>query len=391
MPSGWDDDPLVASWTGYGPLPGDRTADACVIGLGASGLAAVEALLDRGLSVVGVDGGRVACGAAGRNGGFLVGGAAAFLHDAIEQWGADAAVGLYRATLTELERLADVLGPEVIRPTGSIRLAGLPGAPIDEAEERDQAAEVADCAANLAAMRAHGIAAEEYNGELGHGLFVPDDAAINPAVRALTIAASLRGRADLYEHTVVRSIENGKVTNITKVTTSHGTVSAPVVIVAVDGRLDVLVPKLAPTVRTARLQMLRTAPIARRLPCPVYSRWGYDFAQSDASGRLFIGGGRDKFVDEEWTTEAEPTQPVQDYIEQTAARFAGVSVSVEQRWAASVGYTDDGRAVVTEVAPGIAACGGYSGTGNLVGPVAARAAVALAIDRTPPPSYFLSA
>ena len=29
-----------------------------------------------------------------------------------------------------------------------------------------------------------------------------------------------------------------------------------------------------------------------------------------------------------------------------------------------------------EVAPGVVACGGYSGTGNLVGPIAARAAVA---------------
>ncbi len=257
--------------------------------------------------------------------------------------------------------------------------------PIDEAEERDRAAEVADCAANLAAMRAHGIAVEEYDGELGRGLFVPDDAAINPAVRALTYRGGVaRTGLSCTNTRQCASVESGQVT------TSHGTVSAPVIIVAVDGRLDVLVPQLARTVRTARLQMLRTAPIARRLPCPVYSRWGYDFAQSDARGRLFIGGGRDQFVDDEWTTEADPTRPVQNYIEQTAARFAGVPVAVEQRWAASVGYTDDGRAVVTEVAPGVAACGGYSGTGNLVGPVAARAAVALAIDGTPPPSYFLS-
>jgi gamma-glutamylputrescine oxidase len=39
---------------------------------------------------------------------------------------------------------------------------------------------------------------------------------------------------------------------------------------------------------------------------------------------------------------------------------------------------------------GVVACGGYSGTGNLVGPIAARAAVALALDGAPPPSYFSS-
>jgi glycine/D-amino acid oxidase-like deaminating enzyme len=40
------------------------------------------------------------------------------------------------------------------------------------------------------------------------------------------------------------------------------------------------------------------------------------------------------------------------------------------------------------VADGVVAIGGYNGTGNLVGPVAARAAVALALDGTPPPPYF---
>jgi hypothetical protein len=38
----------------------------------------------------------------------------------------------------------------------------------------------------------------------------------------------------------------------------------------------------------------------------------------------------------------------------------------------------------------VVACGGYSGTGNLVGPVAARAAVALALDGIEPPAYFTS-
>jgi gamma-glutamylputrescine oxidase len=40
------------------------------------------------------------------------------------------------------------------------------------------------------------------------------------------------------------------------------------------------------------------------------------------------------------------------------------------------------------VAPGVIAIGGYNGTGNLVGPVAARAAVAYAIDGTVPPPFF---
>jgi glycine/D-amino acid oxidase-like deaminating enzyme len=48
----------------------------------------------------------------------------------------------------------------------------------------------------------------------------------------------------------------------------------------------------------------------------------------------------------------------------------------------------DGRALVTRVADGVVACGGYSGTGNLVGPVAARAGVALLLDDVAPPGCF---
>ncbi|MEV0948616.1 FAD-dependent oxidoreductase [Rhodococcus sp. NPDC049939] len=378
----WDDDPVVALWEGLPRLEQTVTADACVVGLGGSGLAAIDELVGLGLRVVGLDGGRVAAGAAGRNGGFLLGGPSAFLHSAVETWGAPA-VELYRATLAELDYLATVLGPDVIARTGSIRLAGLPGAPRDAAEAHDRAAEEADCTALAAALRDNGIRVEHYDGELGTGLFLPDDAAMNPSRRALELAALLRHSAELYEHSNVRHIESGRVV------TDHGTVHAPAIIVAVDGRLEQVLPELRGRVRTARLQMLATAEgLPRRLPCPVYGRWGYDYAQQAADGRLFVGGGRDLFADAEWTTDTSPTAAVQHYIEHVAERMAGRPVDVFRRWAASVGYTDDGRPLCTETRPGVIAVGGYNGTGNLVGAVAARAAVALALDRTPPPAYL---
>ena len=375
MTVGWDADPLVQQWPGLPPLVGDARADACVVGLGASGLAAVEALVTRGLSVIGVDGGRVAAGAAGRNGGFLLGGPAPFLHDAIEAWG-HTAIELYRETLAEIDTLESTLPPGVLRRTGSIRLAGLPG--------EDDDAEVADCASHAAALRAHGIAVEDYDGELGRGIFLPDDAAVNPAVRALSIAARLEHRAALHEHTRVSRIVAGEVS------TALGMVRAPVIIVAIDGRLEQLVPRLAGRVRTARLQMLATAPLAPRLTCPVYGRWGYDYAQQGVDGRLYVGGGRDRFVEAEWTDSTRPTAPVQDWITHVADRMAGAPVTVEGRWAASVGFTPDGRALCVQVDDGVVAIGGYSGTGNLVGPVAARAAVALAVNGVEPPSYLAS-
>ncbi len=378
---GWDADPAVERWPGLPPLDRDVRADACVVGLGASGLAAVSALVQRGCTVVGVDAGRVAAGAAGRNGGFLIGGPALFLHDAIGRWGA-CAVDLYHETLAELDRLATTLGPDVVRRVGSIRLAGLPGSPTSDAEAADRAAELADCQAQAAVLQAHGIAVEDYCGPLGRGLYLPDDAAVNPAARAIGIASSLVGGARLHERTRVAGLRAGRVD------TEHGSVCADVVVVAVDGGLEGVLPSLAGRVRTARLQMLATAPAPARLPCPVYGRWGYDYGQQLADGRLFVGGGRDRFAAQEWTTESRPTTDVQRHIERVAERLGDRPVEVTHRWAASVGFTPDARPLCTLVDNGVVAVGGYNGTGNLVGPVAARAAVALACDGIAPPPYF---
>jgi glycine/D-amino acid oxidase-like deaminating enzyme len=382
---GWDADPVVAARRALPALHSDLAADVCVVGLGGSGLAAVGEGLRRGLSVVALDAGRVASGAAGRNGGFLLGGPAIAVHHAGVSWGLDAALAMYRETLDEIRALAELLGPDVIRGVGSIRLAGLPGDPEDAAEEADRRAELADCAEQIRVLREHGIAVEPYHGPLGQGLYLPDDAAMNPARRALGLADIYGVSARLYEESPVTAIETGRVV------TEGGSVAAGLIVVAVDGKLEVVLPELAGRVRTSRLQMLSTAPVpGARLPCPVYGRWGYDYAQQDASGRLFVGGGRDHFEQDEWTTEIKPTAGVQGWIERVAERFAGGPVEVTHRWGASVGYTPDSRPIVTEVRPGVVACGGYNGTGNLVGPIAARAAVALGMDGTRPADYFAS-
>jgi gamma-glutamylputrescine oxidase len=383
---GWDVDPVVAAWPGLPMLESAVTADVCVVGLGGSGLAAVGEVLGRGLSVVGVDAGRVAAGAAGRNGGFLLGGPAIGVHHAATGWGLELALELYAQSLDEIRALIELLGPDVIRRVGSIRLAGLPGEPSNSAEALDRERELADCREQLRMLTSHGIAAEWYSGSLGEGLFLPDDAAMNPARRALGLASLYRGEAQLFENSPVVSLETGLVR------TSAGSVSAGLVVVAVDGKLELVLPELAGRVRTTRLQMLATSPVAAdRLPCPVYGRWGYDYAQQDEAGRLYIGGGRDQDMAAEWTTDTCPTPVVQGWIERIAPRFAGTgSVTVTHRWAASAGYTDDGRPVVAEVRPGVVACGGYNGTGNLVGPIAGRAAVALGLDGARPGAYFAS-
>jgi glycine/D-amino acid oxidase-like deaminating enzyme len=380
---GWDDDPALPEWRGFGPLVGRVTADACVIGLGGSGLAAIEDLADRGLSVIGLDAGRVAAAAAGRNGGFLSCGGAMSLSSPDAPVSLDLRAELYRETLAEQRRLADRLGPGVVRQVGSLSLAGLPGEPIDDNEEQAARVQLVELKAEQEALASIGVAVEAYDGRLGQGFFNPDDALMNPVRRAFGLASTLPSGAQLHEHSPVTTVEAGLVT------TPRGSVRADLIIVAIDGKLELLLPQLAPMVRTMRLQMVATRPIAAdRLPCGVDFRAGYEWAQQDPSGRLFIGGGRDHFLEDETTYEDDPTPQVQRWIDSAAARVAGEPVSVTHRWAASVGYTEDRRALCVPVDEGVVACGGYSGSGNLVGPIAARAAVGLLVDNVAPPGYL---
>ena len=82
---------------------------------------------------------------------------------------------------------------------------------------------------------------------------------------------------------------------------------------------------------------------------------------------------------------------VQDWIEGQASGLVGRPVTVTHRWAATAGYTDDGLPVVARPRTGVVACGGYCGTGNVVGMLAAKAALRWGLDGTPPPVWFTSA
>lgn len=354
-------------------LAGETRVDVCVIGLGGSGLTAIHALLDSGLDVVGLDAGPVAGGAAGRNGGLLLAGLAPFFHDAAGALGAPRATALHRATMDEQKRVATASAPHV-RRTGSLRIAA------DEAE-------AADCDAQLDAMRAANLPVERYEGPWGRGLLFPTDLAFDPLGRAQGLATDACARgARLFERSP--AVEVGA----DSVRTERGTVRADRVIVATDGGLARLLPELAPRVRTARLQMLGTAPARDvELAVPMYLRHGYEYAQQLPGGEIALGGFRDHREDEEWTDATEPTGAIQGLLDDFLRERIGTAAAVTHRWAASVGYVDGPLPVVEELERGVFALGGYSGTGNLVGALAGRAAAEWAARAPGPFTELFSA
>jgi glycine/D-amino acid oxidase-like deaminating enzyme len=138
--------------------------------------------------------------------------------------------------------------------------------------------------------------------------------------------------------------------------------------------------------------MLATAPDPRvTIAQPVYYRYGYDYWQQLPNGSIALGGSRDRYPDQEWGHDAGPTATVQAAMEATLRTVVKSTAPVTHRWAASVGYRlDDVRPLVQEITPRLWVCGGYSGTGNLVGAICAqRIAQAIVYQSRVPLRYWM--
>ncbi len=353
----WDPDGALA----LPRLRGDLAADVCVIGLGGSGLTAVLRLRERGLRVVGLDAGPVAGGAAGRNGGLLLAGTAAPYHRAVRALGRERARALYRRTAREIGAVLEAAPGTGSRP-GSLRIAA-------------SAEELADGVAQRRAMRADRLPVEPYEGPEGRGLLFPEDGAVDPLRRCRALArAAVREGADLYDRSPVTSVDAPDDRSARVVRTPHGRVRCRQAIVAIDGGLARLLPELAGTVRTVRLQMLATAPTDRpALPRPVYYRYGFEYWRRTPDGRIALGGFRDVGGAGESTDDPTPGDVVQERLTRFLREHLRVEAPVTHRWAASVGFGPGTLPFVGEVRPRVWATGGYDGTGNLIGAVAGRA------------------
>jgi glycine/D-amino acid oxidase-like deaminating enzyme len=318
--------------------------------------------------VIGLDAGPVAGGAAGRNGGFLLAGGALFHHDAVAAWGHERALGIYRESLAEMDRLEAELGPQIIRRVGSFRIPA-------SAEEEE------DIARQMDQMRRDGIPIEPREGPSGTGVYVPGDGSDQPHERCRLLATRVtRDGARLHCGSPAVELAGDQVT------TPDGAVRCKAVVVCVDGNLESVLPELGGRVRSSRLQMLATAPIAPgTIPYPHYDNYGYEYWQQLPDGSVALGGGRGTYAAAEWGRPAETSEPVQDLLDRLLRERVGVDAPVTHRWAGVISYTDDRLPIFEEVRPGVFAVGGFSGHGNVLGSAAGRAAVAIALGAPPPP------
>lgn len=197
------------------------------------------------------------------------------------------------------------------------------------------------------------------------GLFHPPDGALDQGawVRRLAALAHEAGAA-IAEETRALALAG------TSVETDRGRVDADAVVVGTDGYGGGLVPELDAAITPARGQVVATEPLPNRvLECPVYSRWGYDYVQQRADGRIVAGGRRDTDLEREATRTEETTDTVQDALGQLLRELLTDVPPITHRWAGIMGFTEDYLPLVGELPerPGVWVSAGYSGHGNVMG------------------------
>lgn len=125
--------------------------------------------------------------------------------------------------------------PGITNQCGSLRIAA--------SEE-----EIKDCRVQFEMMKEDGFPVEWYKGSEGEGLLIPTDGTFNPMERCRALAnIVMKLGARLYCQTKALDVSG------TQVTTANGVINCRRVIVAVDGKLEEILPELKHRVRTTRL------------------------------------------------------------------------------------------------------------------------------------------
>ncbi len=284
----------------FAPLTDDVAADVGIIGGGYTGLSCALHLAERGYAVVLLEAERVGWGASGRNGGQLSGGQRKD-QDALEQHlGKDLAQQLWELGEASKRLVKNLIAHHAIAcdlKPGILNAGHKPALAEDlqryaEKLRRDYRYDAAEPVSS-AEMRAM-VGSEDF-----HGGYIDRDAAhLHPLNFALGLARAANGAgARLYEAT--RATGYNRQSPFTVQTAGGGRLRCRQLVLACNGYLDTLEPRLAGRIMPINNYVLATAPLtearARALirddVAVADSRFVINYFRLSADRRLLFGGG----------------------------------------------------------------------------------------------------
>ncbi len=356
----------------FAPLRGEARADVCVIGGGYTGLSAALHLAERGLSVVLLEAHRMGFGASGRNGGQVGSGQRLDQDDLERMVGPGDARRMWDMAEEAKALVRDLIARHGIPVTfhPGIAHACRSDREVDHARRyadklrRDygyEAIEPLDRDAIRALIGSRAFA----GGELDHGA-----GHLHPLNYALGLAQAAAGAGvRLHENSVVSRIEPG-VQPV--VHTAEGHVRASHVIIAANGYLGSLEPKVAARVMPINNFIVATEPLGDRakdvLARPVAvadTRFVVNYWRLSEDNRLLFGGGESygyRFPDIVKTVR----KPMLEIYPQLA------DARIDYAWGGTLAITVNRMPCFLRVAPNILSASGYSGHGVAMATMAGK-------------------
>ncbi len=284
-------------------LLGEVTCDVCVIGGGFTGLSAALHLAERGYGVVLLEARRIGWGASGRNGGQLGSGQRQSQSELERLVGAEQARALWdlaeeaNATVKQRIRRHDI--PCDLK-SGALHVAYKPG----------DAAVLAAQAENLRARydypQIRAVPRDEVAAMLGTGIYHGgslDSGAghLHPLNYALGLArAALQAGVRIFEDSPVSRIENGAQSGAqVGATTAGGRVRAQYLVLACNGYLEGLEPRIAGKIMPINNYILATEPLGEARARDIIrddvavsdTKFVIDYYRLSTDKRLLFGGG----------------------------------------------------------------------------------------------------
>lgn len=390
-------DPGPAAWTRLlpdpapaTPLEGKTTADWLVIGAGFAGLAAARRLsqIDPTGRIIVLEAARIGDGPAGRNSGFMID----LPHDlASDDYGgaleADRAqIAANRAAIRFAAQMATNFG----LPSEAFAVSGKVNAAATQKGVRhnlDYARHLSALGEDHRVMDAAEMRALTGGDYYLSGLYTPGCAMIQPAMFVRGVADGLRANS-------VSVHEMSPVVDLTRgadwvATTPRGAVTAPKVVLAVNGHLSSFghyAGRLMHVFTYASMTRALTGAEASRLGGA--ARWGV--TPADPMGttvRRISGVGGDRIVirnrftlDQSMEVPARRIARVgRDHDRAFAARFAMLAdVGMEYRWGGRLCLSRNNTQIVEELEPGLFAACCQNGLGSAKGTFGGLAAAELA-------------
>ncbi len=352
------------------PLKGARRADICVVGGGYTGLSAALHLAERGYSVLLLEAHRVGFGASGRNGG-QVGPGQRIEQDALERMvgRADARrlwdLGLEARDLVQalIARLDIDCGyrPGVLHAEWKAADAPHAHAYAEKlAREYDYAeVEALDREGVQAIVRTRAY----QGGTLDHGA-----GHLHPLAYALGLArGAIAAGVEIFENSLVVDIRPGATT---RVQTQSGAVEADHVILAANGYMGGLAPKVAARVMPINNFIIATEPLPEgtvlmRDVAVADSKFVINYFRLSQDRRLLFGGGESygyRFPDITRTVR----KPMLEVFPQLA------DTAIDYAWGGTLAITRTRLPCFMRVAPNVLSASGYSGHGVALASLAGR-------------------